>query len=72
MKLISVQIPEKYVEIIDILVEMGFYANRSEAIRISVRDLAQKELGPIGPYNDNPPGSKDKYVKKILEKYKMK
>jgi Arc/MetJ-type ribon-helix-helix transcriptional regulator len=45
MKLISVQIPELYLEGMDIMVVSGYYANRSEAIRVAVRDLIVKELG---------------------------
>ena len=45
MKLISVQIPELYLEGIDIMVVSGYYANRSEAIRVAVRDLILKEVG---------------------------
>ncbi|MCK4310079.1 MAG: transcriptional regulator [Methanomicrobia archaeon] len=45
MRLISVQIPELYLEGMDIMVVSGYYANRSEAIRIAVRDLIVKELG---------------------------
>ncbi len=45
MKLISVQIPELYLEGIDMMVNSGYYANRSEAIRVAVRDMIVEEVG---------------------------
>ena len=47
MKTISVNIPEAFVRGLEDLVQKGLYANRSEAIRVSVRDLLKREL-----YND--------------------
>ncbi|MCY0867920.1 MAG: ribbon-helix-helix domain-containing protein [Desulfurococcus sp.] len=44
MKLITVKMPEFYIEGIDELVRMGRYSSRSEVIRIAVRDLLKKEL----------------------------
>ncbi|MEA1994061.1 MAG: ribbon-helix-helix domain-containing protein [Euryarchaeota archaeon] len=45
MKLVSVQIPELYLEGLDIMIASGYYPNRSEAIRIAVRDLLTNEIG---------------------------
>jgi len=39
MKLITLYLPTKYIESLDQLVAEGFYPNRSEAIRLAVRDL---------------------------------
>jgi Arc/MetJ-type ribon-helix-helix transcriptional regulator len=36
MKVIPVRLPDKIIEIIDKLVQEGFYANRSAAIRVIV------------------------------------
>ena len=47
MKTISVNIPEAFVKGLEDLVQKGLYANRSEAIRVSIRDLLKREL-----YND--------------------
>ena len=47
MKTISVNIPEAFVKGLEDLVKKGLYANRSEAIRVSIRDLLKREL-----YND--------------------
>jgi Arc/MetJ-type ribon-helix-helix transcriptional regulator len=44
MNLISVKIPEPYLEGLDDLVRLGVYPSRSEAIRVAIRDLLRKEL----------------------------
>ena len=44
LRLVSVHLPEKYVEYIDELVKEKYYPSRSEAIRAAVRDLINKEL----------------------------
>jgi Arc/MetJ-type ribon-helix-helix transcriptional regulator len=44
MKTISVNIPEAFVKGLETLVEKGLYANRSEAIRVAIRDLLKREL----------------------------
>ncbi|MGC9181141.1 ribbon-helix-helix domain-containing protein [Thermogladius sp.] len=44
MRLITVKMPEIYVEGIDELVRIGRYSSRSEVIRVAIRDLLKKEL----------------------------
>lgn len=44
MKLITVNLPEAYVTGIEQLILEKLYPNRSEAIRIAVRDLLKREL----------------------------
>ena len=44
MKLIAVHLPDRIVTDIQALVEKGLYPNRSEAIRIAIRDLLKREL----------------------------
>ena len=44
MNLISVKIPEAFLEGLDDLVRLGVYPSRSEAIRVAIRDLLRKEL----------------------------
>jgi len=44
MRLVSVTLPEKYIEGLEELVRRGRYPNRSAAIRIAVRDLLLREL----------------------------
>lgn len=43
MRLITVKMPEVYIEALDRLVEMGRYSSRSEAIRTAVRELLSRE-----------------------------
>ena len=43
MKLISVNLPESYLEVLEILVADGKFPNRSEAIRVGIRDLIKTE-----------------------------
>ena len=44
MKLISVNIPESYLKVLEILVMDGKFPNRSEAIRVGIRDLIKTEF----------------------------
>ncbi len=47
MRLVTVKMPETYLEGLDELVKMGRYSSRSEAIRIAVRELLKRELWGI-------------------------
>ena len=47
MKLITVHIPEAYVSGMEELVNMNMYPNRSEVIRVAIRDLLKGELSVI-------------------------
>jgi len=44
MKLVTVKMPDAYIEGLDELVRNGRYSSRSEAIRIAIRDLLRREL----------------------------
>lgn len=44
MRLIAVHLPDRIVDDIQRLVDNGLYPNRSEAIRIAIRDLLKREL----------------------------
>ncbi len=44
MKLITLHIPEVYLEDLEELVTEKYYPNRAEAIRIAIRDLLDDEL----------------------------
>lgn len=44
MRLITVKMPEIYLEGIDELIKIGKYRNRSEVIRMAVRELLRREL----------------------------
>lgn len=47
MKLITVHIPETYIDGMESLVGQNMYPNRSEVIRVAIRDLLKSELGPL-------------------------
>ena len=49
MKIITINLPEKYLSAIQALNEMGIYPSRSEAIRIALKDFLTDELKM---YND--------------------
>ncbi|MFX1572449.1 MAG: ribbon-helix-helix domain-containing protein [Promethearchaeota archaeon] len=44
MKIITINLPEKYLQAIQILNDMGIYPSRSEAIRIALNDFLTNEL----------------------------
>jgi len=44
MKIITINLPEKYLEAIQILNDLGIYASRSETIRIALKDFLKDEL----------------------------
>lgn len=44
MRIISVKMPETYLDWLDRLVKSGKYSNRSEAIRAAVRELIRREI----------------------------
>ncbi|MBY9021322.1 MAG: ribbon-helix-helix protein, CopG family [Candidatus Lokiarchaeota archaeon] len=43
IKLISVNLPESYLKVLEILVAESKFPNRSEAIRVGIRDLIRTE-----------------------------
>ena len=47
MKIITVHLPDSFIEGLDELVRRQIYPNRSEAIRYSIRDLLKDELWSI-------------------------
>ncbi|MFO8018878.1 MAG: ribbon-helix-helix protein, CopG family [Promethearchaeia archaeon] len=47
MKLVTVHLPEQYISGIEELVGQNFYPNRSEAIRVAIRDLLKSELSSL-------------------------
>ncbi len=44
MKLVTLHVPSTYLLGLEKLVDSNLYPNRSEAIRIAIRDLLKKEL----------------------------
>ena len=43
MRMITLHLPEPYIQALDSLVDEGYYPNRAEAIRAAVRDLLAVE-----------------------------
>jgi len=52
VKVITLNIPEPYIEALDELVTASMYPNRAEAIRLAVRDLVKRELWERKYVND--------------------
>lgn len=44
MKIITINLPEKYLEAIQSLQDLGLYPSRSEAIRTALREFLDDEL----------------------------
>lgn len=44
MRVVTVKLPEVYVEVLDELIKLGRYGSRSEAIREALRDFFRREL----------------------------
>lgn len=44
MKIITINLPERYLEAIQTLNDLGVYPSRSEALRAALRDFLAKEL----------------------------
>jgi Arc/MetJ-type ribon-helix-helix transcriptional regulator len=44
MKIITINLPERYLNAIQALNDMGVYPSRSEAIRIALKDFLKEEL----------------------------
>uniref|UniRef100_A0A7J3Z892 Ribbon-helix-helix protein, CopG family n=1 Tax=Ignisphaera aggregans TaxID=334771 RepID=A0A7J3Z892_9CREN len=44
MRIVTVKMPETYLEAIDELVRIGRYSSRSEVIRTAIRELLKREL----------------------------
>lgn len=44
LKILTVHLPDAYIDGLNRLVELKFYPNRSEAIRVAIRDFLRREL----------------------------
>ena len=51
-KLITLYLPEPYIQALDLLVNERFYPNRAEAIRVAIRDLISIEVWERKPIGD--------------------
>jgi Arc/MetJ-type ribon-helix-helix transcriptional regulator len=52
VRVVTVKLPESYLEIIDGLVDLGRYASRGEFIRTAVRKLIDEELAKEGMWRE--------------------
>jgi Arc/MetJ-type ribon-helix-helix transcriptional regulator len=52
VRIVTVKLPESYLEIIDRLVDLGRYASRGEFIRTAVRKLIDEELAKEGMWRE--------------------
>jgi Arc/MetJ-type ribon-helix-helix transcriptional regulator len=50
MKTVTVKLPESYVEGLEVLIRLGVFASKSEAIRHAVRELLRRELWEPRPF----------------------
>ena len=53
MKIITINLPEKYLQAIQILNDNGAYPSRSEAIRMALHDFLAKELKMYNDLDDD-------------------
>ena len=53
LKIITINLPEKYLQAIQILNDMGVYPSRSEAIRIALHQFLSKELKMFKDLDDD-------------------
>ncbi len=53
MRIVTVKMPESYIEAIDELIRIGRYSSRSEVIRAAIRDLLKRELWSQSGYSSD-------------------
>jgi len=58
VKVITLNVPEPYIEALDELVMASVYPNRAEAIRLAIRDLVKGEVWEKKYSNDGGGGRK--------------
>ncbi len=44
MKIITINLPNRYIDAIQVLNDLGEYSSRSEAVRKAIKDLINEEL----------------------------
>jgi len=52
MRVLSLHIPETWIDLLDSLVEAGYYRSRAEAIRIAIRDFIRDEIRRLEAESD--------------------
>lgn len=68
IRIITVKIPETYLEGLEELVNTGRYTSRSEAIRAAIRDLLKRELWDISSNSNNDQEDREKEFSEIDRK----
>jgi Arc/MetJ-type ribon-helix-helix transcriptional regulator len=53
MKIITINLPEKYLEAIQTLNDLGIYPSRSEAIRTALSEFLEEELNMFNNLEEN-------------------
>ena len=53
MKIITINLPEKYLEAIQTLNDLGIYPSRSEAIRTALSEFLEEELDMFNNLEEN-------------------
>jgi Arc/MetJ-type ribon-helix-helix transcriptional regulator len=71
LRIITVKIPDTYIDGIDELVRLGRYSCRSEAIRVAIRDLLKKELWFSDEELDNVNKSKQRTIRIATDNVKI-
>jgi Arc/MetJ-type ribon-helix-helix transcriptional regulator len=61
MKMVTLKMPEAYIEAIDQLVKKGIFSNRSEAIRFAVRKFLDQYKVYLAEELDQPEDYSDEY-----------
>ncbi|MEJ2250089.1 MAG: ribbon-helix-helix protein, CopG family [Candidatus Lokiarchaeota archaeon] len=59
MKIITINLPDKFLSAIQVLNDLGIYPSRSEAIRTALKDFLDKELNMFDELDEE-------YFKKLL------
>ena len=54
MKLITIAVPAAILEMMDLLVQEGYYKSRSELVRVALRDLVIQEIKRLEMEQDLP------------------
>lgn len=52
MKIVTINLSEPHVKALEMLMELGLYPSRSEAIRVAIRDFLQRELGFVKKFEE--------------------
>jgi Arc/MetJ-type ribon-helix-helix transcriptional regulator len=71
LRIITVKLPDTYIDGIDELVRLGRYSCRSEVIRVAIRDLLKRELWFSDEELDNVSRFKQHALKVVTDNVKV-